>query len=211
MVSELLHGGSKLCNFWSWCNIDTLNTNINFHWLPSSHYYATYSDVITRFTTVDKIILKHDPHASWDSSNGKVLNQFLDFDFLIITAAFGFRFYNKNKTVTRPICSRGRRRKQPDWLATDTDDITIQSHSLLLVRARKESRALETLLVVPQWVIFDWTPCFFQVTSCLPKADVTQDDFQRRFAMQMKLHGIWLVKQPVALRIEQTCHSKKRC
>jgi transcriptional regulator GlxA family with amidase domain len=33
------------------------------------------------------------------------------------------------------------------------------------------------------------------------KADVSRDDFQRRFAMQMKLHKILLAKVPVAVRI----------
>ena len=33
------------------------------------------------------------------------------------------------------------------------------------------------------------------------KVDVTRDDIQQRFAMQMKLHEIWLIWPPVALRI----------
>ena len=41
-----------------------------------------------------------------------------------------------NRFSTRRICSREQRKKQLDWLATNTDDITSQSNSLFsLVRA----------------------------------------------------------------------------
>jgi hypothetical protein len=38
---------------------------------------------------------------------------------------------------TRPIRLREQRKKQPDWLATNTDDITNQSHSLFTCSREK--------------------------------------------------------------------------
>ena len=46
-----------------------------------------------------------------------------------------------NRFSTRRICSREQRKKQLDWLATNTDDITSQSNSLFsLVRANNFAR-----------------------------------------------------------------------
>ena len=43
---------------------------------------------------------------------------------------------------TRRICSREQRKKQLDWLATNTDDITSQSHSLFAC-SREKNRQVE--------------------------------------------------------------------
>ena len=43
---------------------------------------------------------------------------------------------------TRLICSREQRKKQLDWLATNTDDITTQSHSLFAC-SREKHRQVE--------------------------------------------------------------------
>jgi hypothetical protein len=40
------------------------------------------------------------------------------------------------------ICSREQRKKQVDWLATNTDDITTQSHSLFAF-SREKNRQVE--------------------------------------------------------------------
>jgi hypothetical protein len=47
---------------------------------------------------------------------------------------------------TRPIRSREQRKKQPDWLATNTDDITNQSHSLSTC-SREKNRQVENGLI----------------------------------------------------------------
>ena len=46
---------------------------------------------------------------------------------------------------TRRICSREQRKKQLDWLATNTDDITSQSHSLFTC-SREQIRQVENRL-----------------------------------------------------------------
>ena len=43
---------------------------------------------------------------------------------------------------TRRLCSREQRKKQPYWLATNTDDITSQSHSLFAC-SREKNRQVE--------------------------------------------------------------------
>ncbi len=45
--------------------------------------------------------------------------------------------FDLSRFSTRRICSREQRKKQLDWLATDTDDITTQHIRFLLVRANK--------------------------------------------------------------------------
>ncbi len=46
---------------------------------------------------------------------------------------------------TRRICSREQRKKQLDWLVTNTDDITSQSHSLFAC-SREQVRQVENRL-----------------------------------------------------------------
>jgi hypothetical protein len=50
-----------------------------------------------------------------------------------------------NLYSTWRICSRAQRKKQLDWLATNTDNITIQSHSTLLVRATTKWKTAQSL------------------------------------------------------------------
>ena len=53
--------------------------------------------------------------------------------------------FDLSRFSTRRICSREQRKKQLDWLATDTDDITSQSHSLFAC-SREQIRQVENRL-----------------------------------------------------------------
>ena len=54
-------------------------------------------------------------------------------------------FCHSKASFPRRICSREQRKKQLDWLATNTDDITSQSHSLFAC-SREQFRQVENRL-----------------------------------------------------------------
>ncbi len=98
---------------------------------------------------------------------------------------------------TRRICSREQRKKQVDWLATDTDDIAIQSHSPLACsreKNRQEENGLKRMRVKSSQAIllanthFKYIYVFLICYACSPEAAL--DEFAMRRFYDDKLGGV---------------------